>query len=149
MHERKICQMSGEKVEEHNLINEVGRKSRLEDLGWVEWRSFETSVDVTVVMAENRSPEWVGSGNGVGRLNWAILDIIVFFRLSILEVKKFKNEVGEILVFAEVFLVEFGWSRLFTVFQRCLGLVQESSVSEKCFFRELFMRMFARRQDAL
>ena len=37
-------------------------KSRLEDLVWVEWRSFETSVDVTVVMAENCSPEWVGSG---------------------------------------------------------------------------------------
>ena len=36
----------------------------------------------------------MGSGNGGGgRLNWAILDIIVFFRLSILEVKKFKNEV--------------------------------------------------------
>ena len=137
-------------MEEHNLINEVGMKSRLEDLGWVEWRSFETSVDVTVVMAENRSPEWMGSGNGGGRLNWAILDIIVFFSLSILEVKKFKNEVDEILVvFAEVFLVEFGWSKLFTVFQRCLGLVQESSVSEKCFFRELFMRMFTRRQDAL
>ena len=49
--------MRGENVEEHNLINEVGMKSRLEDLGWVEWRSFETSVDVTVVMAENRSPE--------------------------------------------------------------------------------------------
>ena len=142
--------MSGENVEEHNLINEVGMKSRFEDLGWVERRSFETSVDVTVVMAENRSPEWMGSGNGGDRLNWAILDIIVFFRLSILEVKKFKNEVDEILVvFAEVFLVEFGWSRLFTVFQRCLGLVQESSVSEKCFFRELFMRMIARRQDAL
>ena len=56
-----------------------------------------------------------------------------------MEVKKFKNEVYVILVvFAEVFLVEFGWSKLFTVFQRCLGLVQESSVSEKCFFRELF-----------
>ena len=61
-------------------------------------RSFETSGDVTLVMAENRSPEWMGSGNGGGRLNWAILDIIVFFRLSILEVKKFKNEVDEILV---------------------------------------------------
>ena len=37
MHERKICQMSGEmsgeEVEEHNLIKEVGMKSRLEDLG--------------------------------------------------------------------------------------------------------------------
>ena len=107
-------------------------------------------MDVTVVMAENRSPEWMGSGNGGGRLNWAILDIIVFFSLSILEVKKFKNEVDEILVvFAEVFLVEFGWSELFTVFQRCLGLIQEFSVSEKCFFRELFMRMFTRRQDTL
>ena len=99
--------MSGEKVEEHNLIREVGMKSRLEDLGWVECRSFETSVDVTVVMTENRSPEWVGSGNGGGKLNWAILDIIVFFSLSILEVKKFKNEVDVILVvFAEVFRVE-------------------------------------------
>jgi hypothetical protein len=137
--------MSGEKVEEHNLISEVGMKSRLEDLGWVEWRSLETSADVTVVMVEKRSPEWMGSCNGGGRLNWAILDVIDFFRLSILEVKKFKNEVDVILaVFAEVFLVEFGWSKLFTVFQRCLGLVQESSVSEKCFFRELFMRMFAR-----
>ena len=67
--------MSGEKVEEHNLISEVGMKSRLEDLGWVEWRSFETSVEVTVVMTENRSPEWVGSGKGDGRLNWAILDM--------------------------------------------------------------------------
>ena len=28
--------MSGEKVEEHNLIREVGMKSSLEDLGWVE-----------------------------------------------------------------------------------------------------------------
>ena len=99
--------MSGEKVEEHNLIREVGMKSRLEDLGWVECRSFETSVDVTVVMTENRSPEWVGSGNGGGRLNWAILDTIVFFSLSILEVKKFKNEVDVILVvFAEVFRVK-------------------------------------------
>ena len=45
--------------------------------------------------------------------------------------KKFKNEVDVILVmFAGVFLVEFGWSKLFTVFQRCLGLVQESNVSE-------------------
>ena len=61
----------------------------------------------------------------------------------------FKNEVDVILVvFAEGFLVEFGWSRLFTVFQRCLALVQESSVYEKCFFRESFMRMFAR-QDVL
>ena len=34
-------------------------KSGLEDLGWVEWRSFETSVDVTVVMTENNSPEGV------------------------------------------------------------------------------------------
>ena len=88
--------MNGEKVEEHNLISDVGMKSRLEDLGWVEWRSLETSVDVTVVMAENRSPEWMGSGNSGGRLNWAILDIIVFLRLSILEVKKFKNEVDVI-----------------------------------------------------
>ena len=112
-------------MEEHNLISEVGMKSRLEDLGWVEWRSFETSVDVTVVMTENRSPEWVGTGNGGGRLNWAILDIIVFFRFSILEVKKFKNEVDEILVmFAEVFLVKFGWSKLFTVFQRCLKRIE-------------------------
>ena len=68
-------------MEEHNLIREVGMKSRLEDLGWVECRSFETSVDVTVVMTENRSPKWVGSGNGGGRLNWAILDIIVFFQI--------------------------------------------------------------------
>ena len=96
--------MSGEKVEEHNLISEVGMKSRLEDLGWVEWRSLETSADVTVVMVENRSPEWMGSCNGGGKLNWAILDVIDFFRLSILEVKKFKNEVDVILaVFAEVF----------------------------------------------
>ena len=101
--------MSGEKVEEHNLIREVGMKSRLEELGWVECRSFETSVDVKVVMTENRSPEWVGSGNGGGRLDWAILETIVFFSLSILEVKKFKNEVDVILaVFAEVFRVEFG-----------------------------------------
>ena len=34
-------------------------------------------------------------------------------------------------------------------FPRCLGLEQESSESVKCFFRELFMRMSARRQDAL
>ena len=61
--------MSGEKVDEHNLISEVGMKSRLEDLGWVEWRSLETSADVTVVMVENRSPEWMGSCNGGGRLN--------------------------------------------------------------------------------
>jgi hypothetical protein len=101
--------MSGEKVEEHNLIREVGMKSSLEDLGWVECRSFETSVDVTVAMTENRSPEWVGSGNGDGRLNWAILDTIVCFSLSILEVKKFKNEVDVILVvFAEVFRVDCG-----------------------------------------
>ena len=40
--------MSGEKVEEHNLISGVGMKSRLEDLGRVEWRTFETSVDMTV-----------------------------------------------------------------------------------------------------
>ena len=81
MHERKICQMamSGEKVEEHNLIREVGMKSRLEDLRWVDCKSFETSADVTVIMNDNRSPEWVGSGNGGGRLNWAILDTIVFF----------------------------------------------------------------------
>ena len=64
---------------------------------------------VTVVMTEKRSPEWVGSGNGNGRLNWAILDTIVFFSLSILEVKKFKNEVDVILlVFTEVFGVDFG-----------------------------------------
>ena len=51
----------------------------------------------------------MGSGNGGGRLNWAILDTIVFFSLSILEVKKLKNEVDVILVvFAEVFRVEFG-----------------------------------------
>ena len=31
-----------------------------------------------MVMTENRSPKWVGSGNGGARLNWAILDIIVF-----------------------------------------------------------------------
>ena len=36
-------------------------------------------MNVTVVMTENRSPELVGSGNGGGRLNGAILDIIVFF----------------------------------------------------------------------
>ena len=96
-------------MEEHNLIREVGMKSRLEDLGWVECRSFETSADVTVVKTEKRSPEWVGSGNGNGRLNWAILDTIVFFSLSILEVKKFKNEVDVILVvFAEVIGVDFG-----------------------------------------
>ena len=65
-------------MEEHNLINEVGMKSRLEDLGWVEWRSFETPVGVTVVMTEKSSPEWVESGNCGGRLNWAILDIIFF-----------------------------------------------------------------------
>ena len=58
-------------------------------------------MDVTVVMAENRSPDLMGSGNGGGRLNWAILNIIVFFRLSILEVKKFKNEV-DVVVFAKV-----------------------------------------------
>ena len=44
--------MSGEKVEEHDLISEVEMKSRLEDLGWVKWRSFETSESVTVVMTE-------------------------------------------------------------------------------------------------
>ena len=69
--------MSGEKVEEQNLISEVGMKSRLEDLGWVKWRSFDTSVDVTVVMTENLSPEWVGSGHGGGKLNWEILDLAV------------------------------------------------------------------------
>ena len=49
--------MSGEKVEEHNLISEVGMKSRLEDLGWVEWRSLETSVDVTWLRIVHQS-EW-------------------------------------------------------------------------------------------
>ena len=34
--------MSSENVEEHNLISEVGMKSRLEDFGWVEWRSLES-----------------------------------------------------------------------------------------------------------
>ena len=38
---RKTCKE--EKVEEHNLFSEVRNKSRLVDLGWVEWRSFESS----------------------------------------------------------------------------------------------------------
>ena len=60
-------------MEEHNLIREVGMKSRsrLEDLDWVEWRSFETKMDVTVFMTKSRSPEWMGSGNVGSRLNWA------------------------------------------------------------------------------
>ena len=49
-------------------------KSRLDDFCGVEWRSSKTSLDVTVVMTENRSPEWVGSDNGGGRLNWVNFD---------------------------------------------------------------------------
>ena len=63
-------------MEEHNLIREVGKKSRLEDLGRVECKSFETSVDVTVAMTENCSPEWVGSGNG--DVEWFGRDIATF-----------------------------------------------------------------------
>ena len=51
-------------MEEHDLISEVGMKSRLEDLGWVEWRSFETSVDGT--MASKGVPsERLHIGGGV------------------------------------------------------------------------------------
>ena len=51
-------------MEEHDLTSEVGMKSRLEDLGWVEWRSFETSVDGT--MASKGVPsERLHIGGGV------------------------------------------------------------------------------------
>ena len=49
--------MRDENVEEHALMSDVGMKSRLDDLGCKEWRSFETSARVTGETVEKSSPE--------------------------------------------------------------------------------------------
>ena len=142
--------MRDENVEEHALMSDVGMKSRLDDLGCKEWRSFETSAGVTGETVEKSSPEWIGSGSGGCKRSVSILDFMAILRLLILEMKKFKNVVEFIeLLLPELLLRELGWRRLLTVFQRCLAPEHEFIDCVKCFFLESLMRKFARRQDAL
>ena len=97
--------MSDENVEEHALMSDVGMKSRLDDLGCKEWRSFKTSAGVTGETVEKSSPEWIGSGSGSCKRSVSFLDFMAILRLLILEMKKFKNVV-EFIVIASWVIVE-------------------------------------------
>ena len=86
-----------EKVEEHawiawilfNYNIHVGMKSRLDDSGCIEWKSFETFVGVKGEIVDDSSPEWIGSARG-GCRHW-------FWKW-----KKFKN----VIYFIELLLSE-------------------------------------------